>query len=391
MTAPLSRAPRATLVALALLLPFAAACGSNDESTGKDDVPSIAAVPAGATPTSGPITVTVTDDACELSTQAAFAGANVLEVTNKAKETAEVYVYEGTRVVTEREGIKAGDEVEITFEAEAGDFQIACKPGDKDLRTGLELAESTSAGGADAAKTKAVADYRAYVQKEVDDMIPVATQFVAAVKGGDVAKAKELFAPSRVGWEAIEPVAESFGDLDPAVDLREADLEANQEWTGWHKIEKQLWVNGNTTGMGPVADELLANLKDLQGRVATAELTATGIANGAKELLDEVASGKITGEEDIFSHTDLVDFAANVKGAQEAFTVLKPIVSKSDPALTQTLTTEFANVQAVLKPYETGNGTYKSYDQVTEAERATFSKAVDALSEPLSKLAAAVA
>ena len=65
--------------------------------------------------------------------------------------------------------------------------------------------------------------------------------FVAAVKTGDVEKAKSLYA--RPGWagRAIEPVAESFGDLDPRIDLREADLETGQTWTGWHRIEKALW------------------------------------------------------------------------------------------------------------------------------------------------------
>ena len=42
-------------------------------------------------------------------------------------------------------------------------------------------------------------------------------------------------------YERIEPVAESFGDLDPALDARQADIEEGKEWTGWHKIEKDLW------------------------------------------------------------------------------------------------------------------------------------------------------
>ena len=36
-------------------------------------------------------------------------------------------------------------------------------------------------------------------------------------------------------------MAESFGDLDPKMDAREADLEPGQTWTGWHRIEKDLW------------------------------------------------------------------------------------------------------------------------------------------------------
>ena len=83
---------------------------------------------------------------------------------------------------------------------------------------------------------------------------------------------------------------------------------------------------GNTTGMAPVADALLVSVKRLRSLVGTVKLEPSQIANGAVELLNEVAGSKITGEEDRYSHTDLWDFEANVEGAQEAFTSVKPIV-----------------------------------------------------------------
>ena len=51
------------------------------------------------------------------------------------------------------------------------------------------------------------------------------TAFVAAIKSGDVERAKQLFATTREPYEAIEPVAESFGDLDPAIDARINDVD----------------------------------------------------------------------------------------------------------------------------------------------------------------------
>jgi iron uptake system component EfeO len=209
---------------------------------------------------------------------------------------------------------------------------------------------------------------------------------VAAVKAGDVEKAKSLFAKSRLGWESIEPVAESFGDLDPRVDLREADLENGQHWTGWHRIEKELWVKNSTKGMAPIAARLAKDIRELQSKVPTAAMTVASIGNGAKELLDEVATGKISGEEDIFSHTDLSDFQANVDGAKKAFEVLKPLII--DKALVTQLDTEFANVRAALDKYKQGDG-FVSYNTVDADARRELSRVVDALSEPLSKLTAA--
>ncbi len=177
-----------------------------------------------------------------------------------------------------------------------------------------------------------------------------------------------------------------FGDLDPRVDLREADLETGQDWTGWHRIEKELWVKNSTKGMGPIATQLAKDVRELQSKVPTVEMTVASIGNGAKELLDEVATGKISGEEDIFSHTDLSDFQANVDGANKAFEVLKPLIV--DDALVTLLETEFANVQTALDKYKQGDG-FVSYDTVDEAQRRELSRVVDALSEPLSKLTAA--
>ncbi|WP_149030565.1 iron uptake system protein EfeO, partial [Kitasatospora sp. MBT66] len=200
-----------------------------------------------------------------------------------------------------------------------------------------------------------------------------------------------LYAPSRTGWERAEPVAESFGDVDPKTDTREDGLEPGQEWTGWHKLEKSLWADAKIGDEEKkLADQLVADLKDWQKRIPEAEITATSMANGAKELLDEVATGKVTGEEDRYSHTDLADFAANVEGAKKAYELLKPVAAEKDADLARTLDSEFAAIQTLLAKYKQADGSYTSYDKVTDTERKTFSDAVNSLGEPLSKLAAAV-
>ena len=379
----------AALLGAALLMTLTA-CGDDADSSAAPAAPA-APVPAGETPVTGPVAVTASDRSCGLSVQAVFAGPNVLAVTNTGTVATEIYVYgPDDRVVTERPDIAPGERADVTFEVPVGEYEIACKPGQEGdgIRTALSAREGGTATVTDPEQEAAVAAYRAYVQGQADALVPLVEEFAATVKAGDVAAAQALYAPSRVPWEAIEPVAESFGDLDPAIDLREADLEPGQEWTGWHRIEKALWVDGSTDGLDAVADQLVVDIVDLQGRVATADLSASSIGNGAKELLDEVATGKITGEEEAFSHTDLVDVDANVVGAKKAFEVLTPIVSVNNPELTATLTREFADVEAALVPYQRPGGTYVSYDTVTEPQRQELARAVDALGEPLSQLAA---
>jgi iron uptake system component EfeO len=234
-----------------------------------------------------------------------------------------------------------------------------------------------------------VTAYRAYVLAEATRSLEGAEKLRDAVAAGDVAKAKALYADSRIGWERIEPVAESFGDLDPRIDLREADLEAGQTWTGWHVIEKGLFAAGTTKNLQPVADRLVTDLQDLVGRVPKAEISATSMANGATELLDEVAHTKVTGEEEAFSHTDLVDIQANVDGARQVVTLLQPVLAAKNADLAGQITTGLAGLQKVLDGHRTSSG-FPSYTTISEAERRNLSDAVDAASEPLSRLTAAV-
>ncbi|GAA0435165.1 iron uptake system protein EfeO [Streptomyces luteireticuli] len=342
------------------------------------------------------IRVTASDDKCEVSKTSFPAGHVKINVENKGSKITEVYVYAADdRIVTERENIGPGTKTEITATIKkAGSYEIACKPGmkgdgirQKITVTGGDGAEKKS----DPALDKAVAEYRKYVQQQADETLPAAQKFADAVKKGDLDEAKKNYAPSRTGWERTEPVAESFGDIDPKVDVREDGLEKGQKWTGWHKLEKSLWDDKKITDEDKgLADQLIKDLEDWKKRVGTAEITPTSMANGAKELLDEVYRNKITGEEERYSHTDLDDFEANVEGAEKAYELLKPVASKHDAPLVAELDKQFASVKKALDAYREGDG-FKSYDSVGKDDRKKLSDVVNALSEPLSKLAAAVA
>ncbi|MFF7698521.1 iron uptake system protein EfeO [Streptomyces lydicus] len=346
----------------------------------------------------GTVEVTATDSSCELSTKEFPAGHVRFAVQNKGSKVTEVYVYApGDRIVTERENIGPGTSAEITAEVKPGSYEVACKPGMKGDGIRQKVTASGKAAGTakrDPKLDAAVAAYRKYVQEQADQTLPKAQKFADAVKAGDLEAAKKAYALSRVGWERTEPVAESFGDIDPKVDVRADGLEPGQKWTGWHKLEKSLWETKKISGDDKkLADQLMTDLKDWQKRVGKAEITPTSMANGAKELLDEVATGKVTGEEERYSHTDLIDFQGNVEGAEKAYELLKPVAAKNEPALAKELDKQFTAIHAQLDKHRDDKAAdgFASYDTVSKSERKELSDGVNALAEPLSKLAAAVA
>ncbi|MFF0183971.1 iron uptake system protein EfeO [Streptomyces sp. NPDC005244] len=341
------------------------------------------------------IQVTAADSTCDTSVKSVPAGQVTLKIENKGSKATEVEIlFPDDRIVSEKENIGPGTKYTLTAEVKAGAYEIACRPGMK----GLGVRQKLTVTGGKVAKRdprldKAVAAYREYAQEQADATIPKVQTFADAIKAGDLEAAKKAFAPSRVGWETTEPIAESFGDIDPKTDTRADGLEKGQKWTGWHALEKSLWQDKKIgADQKTLADQLVSDLKDWQKRVGKAEITPTSMANGAKELLDEVAKNKVSGEEDRYSHTDLSDFKANVDGAQKAYELLKPVASEKDQALTTELDKQFAALNTELDKYrsdKTSDG-FVSYDKVTKAQTKELSDAVNALAEPLSKLAAAV-
>ena len=367
-----------TLVVASLGL---AACGSSSASSGTGSG-------SGST-----ITVASSSDGCTLSATTTTSGTTTFSVTNSADEPTEFYVYaaDGQRIIGEVENIGPAITRDLTVVLQPGTYTTACKPGQTGdgIRADFTVTGEKVAGAAAAELQSAADTYKEWVEDESQDLLAGTSAFVAAVKAGDIGKAKALYAATRVHWERIEPVAESFGDLDPRLDARVNDVEAGTEWTGWHRIEKALWADRSLAGMGPVADRLLADTRDLVERIEGVTLTADQVTNGAKELLDEVATGKVTGEEERYSRTDLWDFQANVDGAKEAFEAVEGIVATKDPELVTELDTAFDALQAELDRYKQGTG-FVLYTALTPAQVKALAAKVEALSEPLSELTSAV-
>jgi iron uptake system component EfeO len=236
------------------------------------------------------------------------------------------------------------------------------------------------------------AAYKQFVIGQAASLRGDARRFTDAVRAGDLATAKELYAPSRQSWERIEPIANLVHELDGKLDGRVDDFAGptDPKFTGWHRLEYLLWVTGSTAGAKPFADRLDADLATLETRLRTVQVTAKAVALGAGELVEEVSKGKITGEEDRYSHTDLWDVGANISGAEAAMRVFIPELNKRDPALLRNLQRDFAEVDRALLAYRTPSGAYKPFTALRPDDRTRLQAQLAALSEELAKLPAAL-
>jgi iron uptake system component EfeO len=234
----------------------------------------------------------------------------------------------------------------------------------------------------------AVADYKTWVVAEVDALVADTARFTDAVRAGDLAEARRQFAPSRVRWERIEPIAGLVEEIDGKVDARVDDFEGvrDPQFTGWHRLEYHLWEAGSTKGTKAFADQLDKDIATLDRQIKGLEFPPAAVALGPAELIEEVSEGKITGEEDRYSHTDLWDFDANVDGSKKLFELLTPALQAKDAKLTADIAAGFAAVDKSLAEYANPGGTFDPYTALAAADKTRMQAELASLSENLAKI-----
>ena len=375
----------------------------------------------------GGLTVTSDDTTCAVSADSATSGTVVFDVANKGSQVTEFYLLaeDGLRIVGEVENIAPGTSRTLTVTAQPGDYFTLCKPGmvgEGVGRTAFTVTgEAVEATGEDAEqKQQAVELYAAFVKDQVEQLVPGIDEFTAAYTANDDETARALFPQVRAHYERIEPIAESLGDLDPRIDYREVDAVAEGlDWTGFHRIEKDLWVPAqdalNADGETPAwqdwapstpaqreqfAAQLVADTAELSDYVHSDDFLAAledqgvaGLSNGAIALLDEVATGKITGEEDWWSGTDLWDFAANVEGSKMAFDLVRDFAEaqgEEGTALASDIDAGYTRLNNALAAHGSLEEGFTSFTELTEEDRRELSDQLNALAEPLAQLTSTI-
>jgi iron uptake system component EfeO len=326
------------------------------------------------------------------------AGGITFKIKNKdATAVSEVELLSGARIVGEKENLPPGFSGEFAATVPAGKYTLYC-PGANPERRPITVTGSAATGSTTVAALlrTATKGYGEYVRTQVASLLTATRRLAAAVRGSDLAAAQKAYIDARPFYEKIEPVAESFvvgrDSIDADLDAREGDVPAAR-WRGFHRIEKALFQQKSLAGLATYGDRLVSDVQRLQKLTGGLAFQPTELANGAQELLDEVAASKITGEEERYSRIDMLDIDDNVEGANQAFAQLQPALQKIDPVLARTIADRFAALDRVIDGYRTSANPsgFQLYAQLTAADKRAVAAAVKAVQEPLSKVASKVA
>ena len=381
------------LVAIAVL--SATACSHSSGNSGKAD----SSKPGGT----NAVKVTMANDGgkdgCALDSASVPAGPVTFTVANtNAPGISEVELLRDQRIVGEKENLAPGlDPVSFTVTLDGGAYQLYCPGASNEYQTLTVTgqAPATPTGTVASILSQGTKDYAAYIVNQTGQLNDGVKALDAAVQSGNLDAAKAAYAKARLFWERSESTVEGFvlpgfavgdnaGSLDYLIDMRESTpVDAKVGWKGFHAIERDLWQGGAiTAGTKAFSTELVGNVGKLNTIVATLQYKPEDLANGASDLIEEVQNTKITGEEEAFSHIDLVDFAGNVEGAQQAYASLRPGLEKIDGNLVNQIDQQFKTVLATLDGYRDPSalGGYRTY---TPELRASDAPKLTAVIPPL--------
>ena len=339
----------------------------------------------------GSFNIAVNDHACDPMELTVPSGQVVFNIKNNSTRKLEWEILKGVMVVDERENIAPSLSDKMTVTLLPGEYEMTCgllnNPRGKLVVTDSGFKEAAGEGNMEKL-AQPLADYKVYVQNEAAQLVTKTTAFVEAVKAGRTEDAKAMFADVRTHYERIEPIAELFNELDPAIDARADDFKDKEQdpgFGGFHRIEHALWTLNTTKGMEPIADKLLADVQKLKQEIDILTFPPSKVVGGAAVLIEEVANSKISGEEDRYSRTDLSDFQANIEGAQKIIELFRPMIAEKDQALLDKTDANFKQVTDILAKYRTEKG-FQPYDKLTDADRKNLQAPINALAEDLAKL-----
>ncbi|MBB1601186.1 iron uptake system protein EfeO [Variovorax sp. UMC13] len=341
------------------------------------------------------VTVTIQGNACEPNDITVPAGRTTFTIVNQSKRALEWEILDGVMVVEERENIAPGFSQTMTVKLHPGTYDITCgllsNPRGKLHVTPSAESDAEAARPSLVNYVGALAEYRVFLALESGTLEDATQALVDALKAGDLAQARTLYAPAHQAYKRIEPMAELFSDLDTRLNAR-ADYfeqrEADPGFTGFHRIEYLLFAKNDAQAALPVAAQLQTDVETLKTRMRALAIPPERLAASAAKLLRRVADNLPAGGEDHYGHGELVNLQGTFDGTRKIAELLSPLLTKAAPELQKTLDQRFEAFATALSPYRDGEGFKPA--PLDEAQRKALAEPVRALADALGQVNAAL-
>ncbi len=258
-------------------------------------LPMALAAPAGADAKETNVNISLTPQGCTPKPAKVSTGQINFNVANKnagAVSEAELRTKDLSHILGEQENLTPGLSGGFALVVQPGHYVINC-PGASQQHAVFTVTGKSKVVSAQTKSllTAAASGYTTYVNQQVAGLVTSTQTLCTAINSGNQTQAEQMYAPARVFYEHIEPVAEVWGTLDTAIDGRIDNPVTNPaDLRGFHRIEEIMWADDTLTGAAPYCSQLVTNEQQLQTLVSTASYNAVTMASGATDLINEAAN-----------------------------------------------------------------------------------------------------
>ena len=300
-------------------------------------------------------------------------------------------ILDGVLVVEERENIAPGLSQVINATLAPGDYAITCgllsnPRGTLHVTPTAESEASAKARPSMVAFIGPLSEFRVYLSSQSTALIKAVDALAHAIAAGDLTEAQALYIPAREAYQRLAPAAQRMAELDNAINARADYFEQREQdpgFTGFHRLEYGLFDQRNLEGLTPVAQQLRANVVQLKQQLMAQSLPPEQLVSIVSRTLHNLADTRAnSGEEERYSHVDLIGFAANLQTTRKVVDLLRPLLAKNNADLLLTIDHATTSLEEQLNTLQTPQG-FSTYDSVSAPQRQVISTKAKALADAL--------
>jgi high-affinity iron transporter len=387
----LHRRPPALAVVVAIIVLATAAVVVGIAAPSAPDTKKAVALPASSE------ALVVTADRCASGWKTRTPGYVVFRIVDRTDRPGRIYLFNPyTGVTVGQTVLQADTTAKLPVHLKIGRYRWKCQLKGQPVRTS-SLANvgpapvQTSAGPTfyipvtGRQMTGAISAYRAYVEQKLT-LESTQVQFLGtAIAGGQLTAARSAWLTAYLTWRRIGGAYDAFGELGTSIDGTAAGLldgVLSPQYTGFHKVEADLWQNSSLTAAAADGATLLANVNELEVKFPNQSIPATELPLRTHEILEDALRDELSGADDYGSGTDMAAVEADVDGTRELLALEAPLLKQRAPDLVATVMAQLNRLDVALSATQV-SGQWVAVTQVPLAQRDQVDSAIGVALENL--------
>jgi high-affinity iron transporter len=348
------------------------------------------AAPRPVGPVSPSALITVTSQQCATGWASRPAGHTVFGIDDRSGLGGTIYLFNPfTGVTVAQARLHPRAEVKVAVRLSPATYQWNCALAGRPVRSSTEqqVRQTPSYGPAGAMvqvpvepqqMVGPIASYRAYVTTQLTLESSEVKALEAAIASGDTTAARSAWLTAHLTWHRIGGAYDAFGNLGLSIDgtaARLPDGVASPQFTGFHKVEMDLWQTDDLSTARTDVAVLQQDLNQLATLFPGESIPATELPLRTHEILEDALRDELSGDDDYGSGTDMASVAADVDGTRELLSLLTPLLDSRAPHLVATVDSQLVTLDAALSATQ-ANGHWVAVTLVPLSQREQIDGAI---------------